>query len=52
MSERVKPEDACPRCGEARMDKLVWTDDDTETIRCATCGRQYRITEKGAQPCE
>jgi len=30
----------CPRCGERCLDKLVWQDDG-ETVRCTTCGKQY-----------
>jgi len=36
----VRPEAACPSCGEQRIDWLVWTDD--ETVRCASCGGEYR----------
>jgi len=28
----------CPRCGERRMDWLVWREDE---VRCASCGYQY-----------
>ena len=30
----------CPQCGEQCLDKLVWQDDG-ETVRCTTCGKQY-----------
>jgi len=30
----------CPQCGERCLDKLVWQDDG-ETVRCSTCGKQY-----------
>jgi len=30
----------CPQCGERCLDKLVWQDDG-ETVRCTTCGKQY-----------
>ncbi len=33
------PEDACPDCGEARIDYLVW--DDDEKVTCASCGCVY-----------
>ncbi len=29
----------CPECGEARVDYLVWQNDDTVT--CTTCGHEY-----------
>lgn len=34
-------EDGCPACGENRIDELAWIDD--ETVRCLTCGREYRL---------
>lgn len=30
---------ACPNCGEADADRLVWQDD--EFVRCDTCGLVY-----------
>ncbi len=30
----------CPRCGERRVDWLVW-DDDGEQVTCQTCGQVY-----------
>ena len=30
----------CPQCGERCLDRLVWQDDG-ETVRCSTCGKQY-----------
>lgn len=36
----VSPKDACPRCGERDVDRLVWIDDDT--VRCAKCGTGYQ----------
>jgi len=30
----------CPQCGERCLDKLVWQDDG-QTVRCTTCGKQY-----------
>jgi len=37
--EVVAEADACPGCGERRIDRLVWQDD--ETVKCTTCGKQY-----------
>ena len=36
-AELVKIEDNCPRCGERRMDWLVWQEDEIH-LRCGTCG--------------
>ena len=33
------PEDACPDCGEVRIDYLVW--DDDEKVTCSSCGCVY-----------
>lgn len=30
----------CPNCCEADPDKLEWLDD--ETVRCLTCGHEYK----------
>jgi hypothetical protein len=30
---------ACPKCGEARQDRLVWEDDTV--VRCGSCGTRY-----------
>jgi len=38
-SNLVAPEDACPRCDERDIDRLVWIDDDA--VRCSTCGAEY-----------
>ncbi|MBE3069264.1 MAG: hypothetical protein IMZ66_03405 [Planctomycetes bacterium] len=35
----------CPQCGERCLDKLVWQDDG-ETVRCTTCGKQYTPPSK------
>jgi hypothetical protein len=35
----VPPDDACPRCGEDKADRLVWQDDDV--VECQTCGTRY-----------
>jgi rubredoxin len=29
----------CPKCGENRIDYLVWIDDDK--VRCSICGTEY-----------
>lgn len=44
-ADLVPPEDACPQCGERRVDQLVWIDDDT--VRCAGCGKCYDPLAKG-----
>ena len=36
----VAIEDACPRCGERCVDRLVWIDDG-QRVRCATCLNVY-----------
>jgi hypothetical protein len=38
--ELVEAEDACPRCGERHIRKLVWQEDN-ESIRCGSCGASY-----------
>mgnify|MGYP002623219030 CR=1 FL=1 len=40
---RVSPEFACPLCGEAAADRLVWQEDD-ETLRCTMCGTEFVLT--------
>ena len=35
----VDQTDACPGCGEACSDQLVWQDD--ERVRCTSCGMEY-----------
>jgi Zn ribbon nucleic-acid-binding protein len=30
---------ACPKCGERRVDWLIWVDDDW--VECQTCGTRY-----------
>lgn len=37
--DQVRPEYACPGCGERDIDRLIWIDDDR--VRCATCGTEY-----------
>jgi hypothetical protein len=38
----VDLEDACPRCGERRVQKLVWQA-DLESIRCESCGAMHGL---------
>ena len=37
------PEDACPDCGEQRIDYLVWNNQtpDDESVTCWTCKTVY-----------
>lgn len=39
--DRVSKSDACPKCGENRLDLLVWIGDDSATVKCETCGHTY-----------
>lgn len=39
--DRVTPENACPRCGEDHTDELEWLPDDSDEVRCHTCGTVY-----------
>jgi formylmethanofuran dehydrogenase subunit E len=39
-SQRVLPEDQCPRCGERFIDRLVF-DENGEIVTCSTCGTEY-----------
>jgi hypothetical protein len=39
-NDLVPAEDACPGCGERRMDWLVW-DNDCFNVTCSTCGHMY-----------
>ena len=53
MTSKYDPCDSvspgCPSCGERLIDHLVWIDD--ETVRCTTCGSDYRPgTVPGAGP--
>ena len=42
MDYTVAESQVCQDCGEARMDWLVWQDDEVgEYVRCATCGNEY-----------
>ena len=36
----VPPGCECPQCHEARVDLLVWVDD--ETVECQTCKTRYQ----------
>lgn len=36
-NDLVQPHNACPKCGELRMDWLVW-DAECSIVRCSTCG--------------
>jgi DNA-directed RNA polymerase subunit RPC12/RpoP len=40
----VDLEDACRRCGERRVQQLVWQA-DLESIRCGDCGATYVFKE-------
>ena len=40
MSNDLLPEHACPHCGQADTDELVWLDDDR--VRCQRCMTTYR----------
>jgi len=42
-NELVVPGSKCPRCGERRMDWLVWHEDKVE---CATCSMIYDPNEE------
>jgi rubredoxin len=37
--EKAPPGLACPRCGEADFNSLVWIDD--KQVRCTSCGTVY-----------
>ena len=39
-NELVITHDACPGCGERRIDWLVWNDDCSQ-VTCSTCGHKY-----------
>jgi len=36
----VEADDACPRCGDRHVDRLVWIEDGAR-VRCATCLNVY-----------
>ena len=33
----VEEEYGCPRCGERRVDWLIWLEEDSEHVECQTC---------------
>ena len=39
-TDTVSECDACPNCGENRMDWLAWQDEG-EYVRCGICGTEY-----------
>ena len=39
--ETVRPELACPGCGERRVDELTLNEDGS--VVCATCGKRYSV---------
>ncbi len=41
QEDMVSPEHACPKCGERRMDYLGWINDESEEVKCVTCGTVY-----------
>ena len=43
---RVTPDAACPKCGEANADSLVWITD--EIVACATCKNEYQPLDTDA----
>ena len=45
-------EDACPECGEDRIDWLVWNNsaDDDETVTCQSCQTVYVPPTHGRKP--
>ena len=38
----------CPRCGESRVDFLVWLDD--EIVQCTSCGETYEPGQNTGEP--
>ena len=40
----VRPEGACPKCGQRECDELVWIDD--EQVECQSCKTVYRPGER------
>lgn len=41
MSDKVSKQQACPKCRERRMDRLIWTPSG-ELVRCQTCRKLYK----------
>ena len=44
--EYVRDEEACPACGEDRMEYLTWIEDG-ELVECQSCGVIYDPTGRG-----
>jgi len=44
VDELVAETDACPKCRERNVDKLVWQDNGK--VKCSTCGMRYRPQTK------
>jgi len=42
--ELVAEADACPKCGERNVDKLLWQDNGA--VKCTACGKQYMPPSK------
>ena len=42
---RVDSDEACPACGEDRVDRLVWLDD--VTVECQSCDTKYHLEYGG-----
>ena len=43
--DEVNPQNACPKCGEKRMDYLAWQPPTfDEKIKCTTCGNIYSLS--------
>ena len=42
--DMVDEADACPKCGQRDIDRLVWIDDDR--VECQTCGTVYNPVER------
>jgi hypothetical protein len=40
LDDTVAAQDACPGCGEQRLDNLVWQKDGKH-VKCSTCGKRY-----------
>jgi len=42
--DEVATKDACPKCREQNVDKLVWQENGK--VKCSTCGMRYRPPSK------
>jgi hypothetical protein len=40
LDDTVAKQDACPGCGEQRLNNLVWQKDG-KYVKCTTCGKRY-----------